>query len=63
VILENKLGITDQAALARAEEKISKHKARQLFDSGDISAPLPGWRLSMPICLTTFTPLPGNSAR
>jgi len=37
MMLENKLGITDQAALARAEEKISKHKARQLFDSGDIS--------------------------
>lgn len=34
--LENKLGITDQVELARAEEKISKQKARQLFDSGDI---------------------------
>jgi len=37
VIIENKLGITDQAALARAEEKISKQKAKQLFDSGDIN--------------------------
>jgi len=37
VILENKLGITDQTALARAEEKISKQKARVLFDTGDIS--------------------------
>jgi len=36
MILENKLGITDQAELARAEEKISKQKARALFDSGDI---------------------------
>ena len=34
--LENKLGITDQVDLAKAEEKISKQKARQLFDSGDI---------------------------
>lgn len=36
MILENKLGITDQVELAKAEEKISKQKARQLFDSGDI---------------------------
>ncbi len=36
MILPNKLNITDQAALARAEEEISKRKARQLFDSGDI---------------------------
>lgn len=36
MILENKLGITNQIELARAEEKISKQKAKQLFDSGDI---------------------------
>ena len=36
MIPENKLGITDQVELAKAEEKISKQKARQLFDSGDI---------------------------
>jgi cell filamentation protein len=36
MILENKLNITNQVELARAEEKISKRKARQLFDSGDI---------------------------
>jgi cell filamentation protein len=36
MILANKLGITDQIELARAEEKISKQKAKQLFDSGDI---------------------------
>jgi cell filamentation protein len=36
MILENKLGISDQVELAKAEEKISKQKARQLFDSGDI---------------------------
>ena len=36
MILENKLGITNQVELAKAEEKISKQKARDLFDSGDI---------------------------
>jgi cell filamentation protein len=36
MILENKLGITDQIELAKVEEKISKQKAKQLFDSGDI---------------------------
>ena len=30
--LENKLGITDSAELARTEEKISKQKALQLFE-------------------------------
>jgi len=37
MILENKLNIRDQVELARAEEKISKKKAQQLFDSGDIN--------------------------
>lgn len=37
MILENKLGITDQIELAKAEEKISKQKAKQLFDSGDMN--------------------------
>ena len=32
--LENKLGITDSAELARAEEKISKIKALELFEKG-----------------------------
>lgn len=32
--LENKLGITDSAELARVEEKLSKAKALQLFESG-----------------------------
>ncbi len=35
--LENKLNITHQVELAKAEEKISKQKAKQLFDSGDIT--------------------------
>ena len=37
MILANKLNITDQIELARAEEKISKQKAKQLFDSGNIN--------------------------
>ncbi len=37
MILDKKLNITDQIELAQAEEKISKQKARQLFDSGDIA--------------------------
>lgn len=37
MILNNKLGITNQIELARAEEKISKQKAKQLFDTGDIN--------------------------
>ena len=36
MILENKLGITNQIELSKAEEKISKKKAKQLFDTGDI---------------------------
>jgi len=36
MILENKLGISNQVELAKAEEKVSKQKAKQLFDSGDI---------------------------
>ena len=34
--LENKLGITDSAELAREEEKISKKKALWLFESGTL---------------------------
>lgn len=37
MILENRLHITSQIELSKAEEKISKQKAKQLFDSGDIS--------------------------
>lgn len=32
--LENKLGIADSSALAREEEKISKKKAHELFETG-----------------------------
>lgn len=34
MVLENKLGITDSAELAREEERISKTKALSLFESG-----------------------------
>lgn len=34
MILENKLNITDQAELARAEEKISKTRAKKMFETG-----------------------------
>jgi len=36
-VLDNKLGITNQVELAKAEEKISKAKAKRLYDSGDIT--------------------------
>ena len=36
MILKNKLNISNQVELAREEEKISKQKAKQLFDSKDI---------------------------
>lgn len=36
MILANKLNITDQIELVKVEEKISKQKAKRLFDSGDI---------------------------
>lgn len=36
-MLENKLGITNQPELKREEERLSKLKAKQLFESGDIN--------------------------
>lgn len=36
MILENKLNITNQIELAKEEERISKLKAKQLYDFGDI---------------------------
>lgn len=37
MILDNKLNITNQVELSKVEEKISKQKAKELFDSGDIN--------------------------
>ena len=36
--LENKLNITDSAELAREEERLSKRRARELYDSGTLAA-------------------------
>lgn len=35
--LENKVNITNQLELPKAEERISKQKAKQFFDNGDIN--------------------------
>lgn len=41
-MLENKLGIADSAELARAEEKISKKKAIEMFETGFLEKLEPG---------------------
>jgi len=38
MVLKNKLGITDSSELARVEEKISKKKALEMFESGLLDA-------------------------
>ena len=40
--LENKLGITESAQLAREEERISKKKAAELFENGILDTLKPG---------------------
>ncbi len=40
--LENKLGITDSAELAREEEKLSKKRAIELFENGTLDEVKPG---------------------
>ena len=40
--LENKLGISDSAELARVEERLSKQRAVELFDSGALASFKPG---------------------
>lgn len=42
MILENKLNITDQAELAREEEKISKKRAKEMFENGYLNTLEPG---------------------
>ncbi len=37
MVLKNKLNITDQLALNREEERLSKQKAKQLFESGALA--------------------------
>ena len=41
-MIENKLGITDSTELAREEEKISKQKAIEMFESGFFETLEPG---------------------
>ena len=41
-MLENKLGVTDSTELARAEEKISKRKAIEMFENGFLEQLEPG---------------------
>lgn len=42
MILENKLNITDQAELAREEERISKTRAKEMFETGFLNKLEPG---------------------
>ena len=42
MILENKLNITDPAELAREEERISKKKAKEMFENGYLNSLEPG---------------------
>ena len=38
MILENKLNLTDQVELAREEERISKAKAKEMFENGYLNS-------------------------
>ena len=42
MILENKLNITDQAELAKEEERISKKRAKEMFETGYLNTLEPG---------------------
>ena len=46
-MLENKLGIADSVTLAREEERISKKKARQMFETGFLENLVPGKTASL----------------
>ncbi len=47
MVFENKLGITSSAELAREEERISKKKAVELFESGTLDKLEPGKFVSL----------------
>lgn len=36
MVLKNKLGLTNSAEFARMEEQVSKKKAAQIFDTGEL---------------------------
>lgn len=62
--LENKLGLTSSADLARAEERISKKKALELFENGLLdqleAGNSPPSKRFISIFLMKFTILPEN---
>ena len=62
--LENKLGLTSSADLAREEERISKKKALELFESGLLdqleAGNSPPLKQFISISLMKFTILPEN---
>lgn len=64
MVLENKLGITDPAELARAEEKRSKTNAARLFESGALRKMKPGTLEALleihRVLLRIFTDLPAR---
>ena len=53
-MLENKLGITDSTELARMEERISKQKALEMFESGFFETLEPGTYKSLAISINVF---------
>ena len=65
--LENKLGLTSSADLAREEERISKKKAVELFEKGLLNQLEAGTFSSLQAIhkylLRRFTTLPANSAQ
>ncbi len=64
--LQNKLGLTDSAALAREEERLSKKRAAELYDSGYLDTLTPGTWASLAeihrFSLRTFMISPGKCA-
>ena len=42
MILDNKLGITNQVDLSREEEKLSKKRAKEMFETGFLDLLEPG---------------------
>jgi len=65
--LENKLGLTSSADLAREEERLSKKKAVELFENGVLDtlrqANSRPCRRFTNICLKIFMTLPVSCAR
>lgn len=59
MILQNKLGLTSEAELARAEEKLSKTRALELYDTGLLdtfeAGTFKGLRPSINACSAMYT--------